>query len=257
MRQLYQKAAVLQFALASCVFLLLPTSANATEVILSFQDTQPKYFIQDDTLSGLCFDIYKAIEDRVKNKGITFKYPTEYLPLKRTFSEMKNGSIHMYCGAGRNNKRTKLLEYSDVPLYEVKTLIVSRADDISAANSVQDLVKSRSPVMAFLGTSTERFLRKQNVLIEQISLKSISQALRLVHLKRARYFVYHDVGLRYHIAKNYPKDTFKFGETPARSYFHWMIFSKHMDQKTLSHIKQAINGMVKIGEIRTMRKKYE
>lgn len=239
------------------VVVLLPSSAYSTEIILSFQNTQPKYIIQGEELSGLCYDIYKSIEEHVKDKGITFRYPTQYVPLKRIFDEMTEGTIHMYCGAGKNNERTTRLFYSDVPLYEVKTLIVSRKGDTSAANSVEELVKSQSSVMVLRGTSTERFLRKKNIQINHISPKSITQALKLIYLKRARYFAYHDVGLHYHITKYFAKDTFKFSEMPVRSYFHWMVFSKYIDQESLFHIKQAINEIVKMGEIRNMRKKYE
>ncbi|MBL4907972.1 MAG: transporter substrate-binding domain-containing protein [Sneathiella sp.] len=243
--------------IAASFILLFPSQAKSVELIVGFQNTQPKYLIKDNRLSGLCFDIYRKIESRLKTKNIVFNYPSYYTPLKRIFSDMEMGKTHLYCGAGKNNKRTEKLIYSDIPLYEVKNLIVSRADDATAANSLDDLVRKASPVIALLGSSTEKYLRNHNVPIEPISPTSATHALKLVQKSRARYFVYHDIGIRYHIKENFSDQDFKFAESPVRRYDHYMVLSPHISDKAISDINHAIRQLSESGDILSIMKKYQ
>lgn len=198
------------------LFLYPAAEAVSIELISGFQDTQPKYIIKGGKLSGICTDILRKIETYLAPKAIKIKLPLGYTPLKRIFREMENGKTHLYCGAGFNKKRAGKLLYSAQPLYNVQNLIVGRSDDPINVVGIEDLMARKMSVLTLRGTSTERYLRSHGVLISPISPFNVINALNLIKHGRLNYFVYHDIGLLYHIKEYFDPGMFKLVANPVR-----------------------------------------
>ena len=66
------------------------------DLITDYQESYPKYFLDADTMAGLCIDIIRAIE---KESGLRIGSRTEeYTPFRRLQAHLDQGEIDIFVG---------------------------------------------------------------------------------------------------------------------------------------------------------------
>lgn len=248
------------FWLALCVFsiaapahLLAAESGKTLRALV--QDSMPKYFVdQEGKVTGMCGEIYDRLAIRLGHKGIKLNIDDHVTPIKRILRSLESGKGDIYCGAGRNAKREKLFIYSSAPVYEVSNVVAAHAEDPINPKSFADLAQPHLTVGAYYGTSSAAFLMKQPGVRVNEGFHDLSDALRMVSLKKLRLFYYHDLGLNY-LVKNagYPLRVVptKFRITPQ-----WIIYSPYTDPELREALDKEISTMVKNGEMRAITENY-
>ncbi len=231
---------------ASFVFLgeTFTRSANAKDFTIKFavQNSEPKYLIKDNLVSGLCGDIYSHIQNGLKLLNVNTIISNQATPIKRVLLDLKLGHQHLFCGAGRNKGREKLYTYSVKPLYGVSNVIVVHRDDPMKPMSFQDLIDHKIEVATFFGTVSSEYLKAQIDTLANDSFIGLEHPLRLIaDKKRFRAFFYHDLGLKYFIRHN--ELPLRVAPTKFRTYNHWMLYSKDLPRKYVDAVEKILSDL--------------
>jgi ABC-type amino acid transport substrate-binding protein len=230
------------------------------EVLFLIQDSQPKYFLTDADSDfehqkyGLCGDIYRVLQTRLKEKNINSEVRQKYLPIKRIMSNVENKASNVFCGAGRNASREQRFIYSKLPVYHVSNVVASHRDDGYNPSSYDDLKVQQGEVGALYGTSSARFLKDKIGMQPNDRFLDISAALKAVANKKVRYFYYHDLGLNYLVPAS--KLPLRVVPVKLRSTPQWMIYSKHMSPELTQLLDNLLKDMTDSGELKAINQLY-
>ncbi|WP_259779870.1 substrate-binding periplasmic protein [Aestuariispira ectoiniformans] len=220
------------------------------------QDSQPKYFLNTDENAGLCGDIYIALREQLGAQGISVIIDNEYTPIKRILALVEYGKADAFCGAGRNAQRESRFIYSTDAIYSVSNVVAAHSSELVTPASLDDLASMQSPVGAFYGTSSARFLKARSGITVDDKFTSLDEALKtLAGQRRIRYFYYHDLGL-YYLVKTSGLPLRVLG-TKFRTTPQWMIYSKKMPVELRQRLDAEVSHMVKSGMIDRIWARYK
>lgn len=236
---------------------LISVNVMAGSVTFLLQDSQPKYFLDNPKMLGLCGDIYQSLQKQLTARGVDSRIDAHFLPIKRILNKVELEAGRVFCGSGRNAAREKRFSFAKVPVYRVSNVVVAHAADSVTPASLDDIKKNRDTVGALYGTSSARYLKEQlGEAFVNDSFSDLKTPLRLIGTSpsRLRYFYYHDLGLNYLVMKyDYP---LRVVSTKFRTVPQWLIYS----DKTSPEIKQAIEDSLRelktSGELDQIVKQY-
>ena len=120
-RQLGKSAAGVLFSA------LLITQALALEVRTAAQDSQPKFIKDGATITGLCVDIFKAIERT--DPDLKFPVLNSFTPLPRTEVLLQEGTLDVICGLAGTKDRKEKFDVIDIPVYTTHLVFAARKDE--------------------------------------------------------------------------------------------------------------------------------
>lgn len=242
--------------LAFLLLFAVALPAQAGERVLAlFQDSHPKYFLDNPIGQGICGDIYLRLAQRLSEKDIHLELSTHFTPIKRILALIERGEAGMYCGAGRNKAREAKFAYSAEPVYPVANVLVARADDAHVPASFDALAASGDMIGGYYGTSSTTFLMKQPGIKVDDRFVSLEEGLQaVVDGRRIRYFFYHDMGL-YYLVKTLGQPL-QVLPTKFRSYSHWMIYSRKLAAPLRGKIDAQLAAMKEAGEIDEILRRY-
>jgi ABC-type amino acid transport substrate-binding protein len=234
----------LLWSLACLLLCLVPAVVSATTVLRTgFQDSAPKYILQNGVLQGVCFDIITELNERLQGK-VHISYPLSgdpFLPWKRTQNYLQSGELDIVVGMAQNSRREKLYSFSKEPLYTIHSVFARRTgEDSQVYHSFADL--GNKQVVAVAGTKTARLLAKNHP--ETILTHTATAALRMLLVERGDLVFYHDLGLCYIIKKNGWQEKIVFGASQD-TYQHFIGYNQS--------IPLAIRDLID-GEIRAMKR---
>ncbi len=218
------------------VVLLLPLGvsplATAEQTLTTdFQDVQPKYIRTGNKFNGICIDILKGLNKRLSHYGYIILFPNNFTPIKRIRANLYEGTTDLHCGAARTEEREKTYAFSEKPLYDIKTVMVGRADSPFNIQSMDDLVASKGRLSAVYGTNTHKFISSLNNVTLGPIPKEPFDGLLLVGAGRTDFFVYHDIGIKYMIKMTNKNNSYKIQPYIFRHYQHWMMYSPNLNVK--------------------------
>jgi ABC-type amino acid transport substrate-binding protein len=205
------------------------------------QNSQPKYFEESSKRLGLCDEIYFLIKKELVKNSERIHIDEKLYPIKRILSMLTNGRAHVFCGAGRNEKRERLFIYSKLPVYHVSNVVAAKKSETFTPQTYEDLVSRDIVVGAYHGTSSARFLKKYKGMRLNDSYTSFQQAFKELAHTNLRFFYYHDLGLNHMIPESgYP---LKVVSTKFRTIPQWLIYSKKTPKDVVDAIERAIKSL--------------
>lgn len=238
-------------------------AADTDTVVLKTlaQDTAPKWVMiknnDQQTISGLCVDILKMIEN--KNDNLTFSWEKQFYPLKRMLSFLETGIINLLVSMAYNKSRAEKFIYS-TPLYDVFHIAAVRKSDPVKISSFADIAAlgHKGVILTVFGTATSRFLknRPEKLIINDTGYTPVDNLNRLIH-SRGRFFYYYDYGMLYSIKVGGLQEKIDILPLSFRKYQHYIIFAKTVPSFIVEQINKTINNMKKNGEMESIRKKYQ
>jgi len=226
------------------------SSAKEPHVLhVGFQDTQPKYILENGAFSGVCPEIYSVLESRLKGK-IRIAFPDEYTPRRRILHYLERGTLDLDCGAGFNQRRAARFTFSSVPLYEVSHRLVIREGFINPPESFAELAARQTSIGVLPGTAVTRHLQNQIGGGEGlVPVQSPEEGLRLVALGRLEGFYYHSLGLNYYLVTDQSNEELVTADHRFHVYEHWMMYSPHLTPEIIAMIDEALLAMKSDGTI--------
>ncbi len=231
--------------------------ASAAEDILHFsvQNSEPKYIVNEDTVTGLCGDIYSALIEQLAESNIKIVVSGESAPIKRILKNLKSGSSDVFCGAQRNELREQDYYYSIRPVYDISNVVVMHKDDIFEPKSFDDIRKAKIEVSSYYGTASADFLKLQSGILVDDSYNELMPALRAVATKKhVRMFFYHDLSLLYLVKKS--KLPLRVVPTKFKTTQHWMMYSRTTDPDLIEQIDTGLLNLEVSGRLAAIRSKY-
>lgn len=229
--------------------------ASDHTVRFAVQNSEPKYLVNQQKVSGLCGEIYEALSRVLSLKNVNISVPIHASPIKKILSDLRMGKSDAFCGAGRNDKREKEYIYSVRPVYDVSNVIVAHQDDLFEPKSFADLRKSKVEISTFTGTTSAEYLKMQSGMRVNDSFNDVENALVSIALNdRYRFFFYHDLGLVYLVRKS--QLPLRVLPTKFRIYSHWMLYSRKANPVVLESIEDALLQIEISGELKKIQAQY-
>jgi len=244
-------------AFLQCVLGSVGLSAEEPHVLhVGFQDTQPKYISEDGVFSGVCPDIYRAIEDRLEGR-VRIVFPESFTPRRRILHFLERGSLHMDCGAGFSRQRASRFIFSGEPLYEVSHRLAVKAGLQEPPDSFTDLDERQSRIGVLPGTAVTRYLKdKIGGGPRLVPVQTPKEGLRLVSLGRLEGFYYHSLGLNYLLQQYEGAGTLRTTDHRFHVYGHWMMYSPQLDPSLIAMVEEALAGLRSDGTIAAILDAY-
>lgn len=221
------------------------------------QNSPPK-IIRDNNgkYSGMAVELMKLIEE---NSIYRFELEKEFVPTSRIESNLINNIADFHFGFGMTGKRTKYFKFGKEPLYELQHVLVSRSDEKESITTLEDIrklqKKESATVIVIRGTNSVDYLKKNGIKVDD-SVLEISAGLSKLEMGRGRFFVYNNLALKYQFDNVKNTSHFKIQPVIMEKFYHYMIFSKHIDNQTIKEIDETIAVLKKDGEWGKVLKKY-
>ncbi len=225
---------------------------RAFDLITQYQESFPKYTIENDSLGGLCFEILRQVE---RESQLSIGAPARvFTPFKRLQKHLASGEIDVFFGMKKNPARTDQYHFIDPPLYQVNTVIAQRADDELHVDSLADLYGQ--PVLVPLGTATAAKLRREHPQIAIDAGGDIFICLKKLMHDRGRFIVYHDIGLIGAIAAMDLQDEIRITVYTIDTYYHYAATSRQLDPAKRQQLQQAISRLAASGTLDAISQQY-
>lgn len=229
--------------------------SNDGNVVAFTQNSGPKYLINENTITGICGDIYAQLQRRLKAKNIELVVSNHLLPIRRILDSLIVRDAGIFCGASRDTDREKLFKYSAKPLYTITNVLITSAKNTYDPISLKDLRQSNASVGTYFGTGSSKYLKAMGVKRINGKFKSLEKGLKSVAAREIDYFFYHNLGLEYSLSKT--PLALRMVPTIFRTYSHWMIYSKNMPEEIQKTLDDELTKMVDEGVVENIRKKYQ
>src|SRR5437870_2931771 len=118
---------------AGFLALSLASAAHAVEVRTAAQDSQPKFIKEGPAITGLCIDIFRALE-RI-DPQLKFQALTGFTPLPRSEYQLQEGELDVICGLAATKERKEKFNIIDIPIYTTHLTLAARKDEKANVNS--------------------------------------------------------------------------------------------------------------------------
>lgn len=233
---------------------------SAFDLRTAAQKSTPKYITfdhnEENKIGGLCVDIMRAIEGLDKN--IKFIGDQNYLPFKRMQTRLENGELDVFFGFVKNESRAEKFIFIDPPLYSVKHVVAIRKNDDVNINSFEDIRKlgEKGTILTIFGTSTHRYLLKQEGLIVDQGGKTIPANLNKLLARRGRFVYYHNLGLIDSINRTNLGKKIKILPASFQEYQQYVAFSKKVSSEKVKKVQSALEKLSQSGELKKILQKY-
>ena len=228
-----------------------------TPILMLMQDSQPKYVLQRTGVSGLCGELYLAIQRHLLLERIESNIVEQFLPIKRILTMVEHEEDYIFCGAGRDKMRDRRFAYAKTPVYHVSNVLAVHQTDRSDPESIRDIAKSDGVVGALFGTSSAEFLKAElGPELVNDTFTDIESGLKMVAKPPylIRYFYYHDLGLNYLTKES--GLPLRVSSTRFRTVPQWLIYSKKMDRKKARALEKVLQNMKRSGELESIVGRY-
>lgn len=240
------------------LFALLAFNLFAQNITLKtdLQDSQPKTIKgEDGKLSGLSIELMRLIE---QNSSYRFDMSKEFLPTSRIEANLSGNSSDLHFGFGKTGAREANFIFSSEPLYELKFIMISNADDNITIKSPEDIKKlgKEGVVLTILSTNTVEYLKKDLGLTVDDAVIEINKNLDKLISKRGRFFVYNNLAVNYEMNQPKYKGKFKVQPIEMHKFTHYIMYSKSTPKNVISGIDEVIRKLKKSGEWQKVTNKY-
>lgn len=203
---------------------------------------------------GLCMEVLQAVQ-RI-DPGLQFTGLDQQLPLKRVERLLADGLIDAFFCLLKSPERERQWRYAPVPLYSIRHVVVQRADDDRALDSLQDLAVAsrRKPVLVMRGTALARRLLQAHVAVAEVG--SEREALQMLLMNRADVIYGQDINLVRHISDAGLGSKMKFGRTVFQEEQQYLALRADLPAAHEERLTQALRRLERDGVLRALADKY-
>ena len=229
-----------------------PPLSTGLDLQTQYQKSYPKYIIEGDSLGGLCIEILRQVE---RESGLSIAARTrEFTPFKRLQKHLATGEIDVFFGMKKNAERMRKYHFIEPPLYQVSSTIAQLADDPIQIRSLEDL--DGQAVLTPRATATAAKLQREYPNLTVDASGDIFACLKKLLHKRARFVVYHDIGLISAIRAMDLQSQVHTNPISLESYDHYLVSSHNLDPEKRDRLQAALNRLTKSGELAKILFRY-
>jgi polar amino acid transport system substrate-binding protein len=210
----------------------------------------------DDGASGLCPDIFKAIEKR--DHSLKFSWTKTARPERRLMSELAIGDLDVACGFVRTPEREQQFQVPDVVLYEKTLIAVVRNGDPLDLNILSDLKKLAPADVVLVNSGAQMAGRLRQIGIGNIDDggRRTEDNLQKLILGRGRVFLYDDPAIDWDA--HHPAVSGKLHAIPAALDVdrHYMFLSRKLQPDVIKRITAILTQLRNDGTLRDLAEKW-
>lgn len=235
---------------------LLITQALALEVRTAAQDSQPKFIKDGANMTGLCVDIFKAIE----RTDPDLKFPTlnSFTPLPRTEAQLLDGTLDVICGLAGTKDRKEKFDVIDIPVYTTHLVFAARKDDTADIKGFDDIRKLGADAVVLTVTQTvqtEMASAQAGIKVDSAA-KDTSQNLQKLVAGRGRFILHNDFALVDEIKRDNLGDKVKLLPAQLTTEGRFFIVSKKAQPGVKEKLTAALDKLAKSGELAKIFQPY-
>ena len=233
----------------------LTAGAQTISLHTAAQDgSAPKFIESDGPATGLCPDIFQAMEKA--DKGLHIDTDPRPTPIKRLEAELKEGQLDVVCALLDTAQRNDMAHRISTPLYVLTERLVGRRDDNGVINHVRDLAQSGDLVVTQSGASYAADLRRQGVQVVETPGGSVV-ALRNVLSKRARFYYTNELTGAYYIRAEGLGDQLRLHPGVLQSSPSYLWVSRKVDLAVVRRIEVVVAQLKRSGELDRIYQRYQ
>lgn len=229
--------------------LLWAISANAVawEVRTAAQDSQPKYIQGENGFTGVCPDIWLALE-RV-DPQLRFVRPSRFTPLVRIELQLEQGEIDAFCGLAKTPQRLDKLDFVQPPIYLTHSILAARIDEAASPRNLDELRELGAIVLVVTNTIHEQVLSTHQGIRMDAGAKDTSQNLQKLLAGRGRFVLHNDFALADEIQRDQLGDKIKLLPTPMFTEGRFFVVSRKADPALKVRLGAALLALQRNGEL--------
>lgn len=235
-------------------FATLAGSAPAINLKTVAHDSPPKFMLQDGTMTGVCVDIIKAIEQAAPD--IRFTGYGQFIPPKRFQEMLKKGEIDAMVGMKKDIGREKFYTYVDVPIYQVRQVVVTRTANPRIEERA-DLNITPGSILSIFGSRSaddaKRIFGAENV---DDGTKTPAAMLKKLKTGSGHYAFYQDMALKYEIRHDGLQRDLTVQPLVFEEYGHYIALSKKTPKDVADRLTAILNQLKENGTLDNIYKKY-
>lgn len=233
------------------------TTAAAIEIRTAAQDSQPKFVKDSNGVSGLCVDIFKAIERT--DPELKFSQLKDFVPLPRIEDGLVNGTLDAFCGLAKTASRQTKFDFIETPLYMTHSVLAARSDEKSDPQNFDDLRKLGPDAMVMVVTQTvhAEVLAAQPGLKVDAGAKDTSLNLQKLIAGRGRFVYHNDFALVDEIQRDKLGDKVKILSGSFASEGRYLVLSKLAAPGIKQKLTAALEKLGKSGELAKIFQTYK
>ncbi len=246
----------IQFTNALLLALTL-TPTHALDVRTTAQDSQPKFIKDGSTVTGLCVDIFKAIERT--DPELKFPVLNTFTPLPRTEALLLNGTLDIACGLAATKDRREKFDIIDIPAYSTHMVLAARKDETADIKSFDDIRKLGADAIVLTVTQTVQaeLAAAQPGLKVDSGAKDTSQNLQKLVAGRGRFVLHNDFALVDEIKRDNMGDKVKLLPTQLTTEGRFFIVSRKAQPGLKDKLTTALDKLSKSGELAKIFQPYK
>jgi polar amino acid transport system substrate-binding protein len=246
---------LLAYAILSVASAFAP--ALALEIRTAAQDSQPKFLKDAKGFSGLCVDIFRAIERA--DPELNFSFQKEFVPLPRIEDRLVKGALDAFCGLAKTASRQSKLDFIELPLYMTSSVLAARSDEKSDPQSFDELRKlgADAVVMVVSQTVHAEVLGAQPGIKMDASAWDTSTNLQKLLAGRGRFVYHNDFALADEIERDKLGGKVKILSGRFASEGRFMVVSKAAPPKIKQKLTAALEKLSKSGELARVFQAYK
>jgi ABC-type amino acid transport substrate-binding protein len=243
------------FIISIFSFITFSSFSQTVTLKTAFQNTASKV-IKDNSgnYKGICIDLMNLVE---KNSNLKFQNPDDFSPLSRIEEGLKNGDTDVYFGLIKNADRETKCTFVE-PLYSIKYLLVTTADNKAVIRNIEDFKKAAADtsVLTVLGSTIVNYIQGLGLKADAGG-KDVAANFEKLLLGRAKYFIYQDLALLYDMNSEKYKNKFRIISLDLPVEDLWVVTAKTSPDNVKTTLKNTITKLKASGEWDKVVTKYK
>lgn len=246
-----------KFARGVLLVALSVSAAHAIDVRTAAQDSQPKFIKDGAAITGLCIDIFKALERT--DPDLKFAPLSGFTPLPRTEAQLLEGSLDVICGLAGTKDRKEKFDVIDTPIYTTHLTLAVRKDDPTDVKGFDDIRKLGPDAIVLTVTQTVQaeLAAAQPGLKVDSAAKDTSQNLQKLVAGRGRFILHNDFALVDEIRRDNLGDKVKLLPVQLTTEGRFFIVSKKAPAGLKDKLAAALDKLSKSGELAKIFQPYK
>lgn len=232
------------------------TGLQALELRAASRDSEPVFIVRNGQPSGVCPDIYAALE-RI-DKDFKFRGLERRLSLPLVDRGLATGSLDVDCSLGKSPQRDTYLRYVDEVLNTSMVVAVRADDPLVEIKDMQELVKlskQGNPVIVRRGSVFADRLEQLGAVIDNQSTDNKANISKLIN-SRGRFYYNIDYLMAAQAKEPPGLGNIRILPTKFEPQVTYMVVSKKLDPSVDKRIQAAMAELRKSGELQRILAKY-
>lgn len=230
--------------------------AEVLELRAASRDSEPIFILRGGQVSGVCPEIYAALERVDKDLKIRGVERRVSLPLAER--GLANGSLDIDCSLGKSVRRDGYLRYLE-EMVRTSMVVAVRADDpIADVKDIQELVelsKQGNSIIVRRGTVFAERLERLGAVIDDQSTDNKVNITKLIN-NRGRFYYNIDYLMEAQSKEEPARGKIRILPTAYESHATYIVVSQKLDPRVDRRIHAAMTELRKTGELQRIFKKY-